>query len=61
MHEFTTGGLICFCLLLLGFGFILGWYLTKAYYENIINLLSPDWKKLVEKAIDKVTNILEKK
>lgn len=61
MHEFTTGGLIFVCLLLLILGFLLGWYPTKAYYESIIKLLSPDWRKLVEKAIDKVNNILEKK
>lgn len=60
MHSFTTGGFICFCLIILALGFILGWYPTKAYYENIIKLTSPDWRKLVKKATDKIAKTLEK-
>lgn len=55
MHSFTTGGFICVCLILLALGFILGWYPTKVHYENKIKLISPDWRKIVKKAIDKAT------
>lgn len=61
MHSFTTAGFCCVCLILLALGFVLRWYPTKVYYENIANLISPDWRKLVKKLTGKATNTLEKK